>query len=404
MAVVALALRKLESWIDTFVDSTVETGSPPIYRRWAAISAVAGALERKVWVTTRGTPLYPNLYILLVGPPGVGKSIILAKNHQLWAFLKEHYKASSSLTRASFIDTLNEASRKIIGGDKLEYMQFNSLTAAISEFGVLLPAYDHGFMSTLTDIYDGSPYSERRRTKDLNIEITDPNFNLIAGTTPSYLGKFMPEGAWDQGFISRNIMVYYGIAELRNPFEKPAENTMKELGEDLKLIGELSGEMHFSEDANRVMVDWVMSGTPPVPDHPRLVSYNARRISHVLKLCMVASASRSNSRTIELVDYQHAIDWLLEAEAFMPDIFHSMAKGGDSQAIDECLHFMWSMWQRSHEPIPEFKIHFFLSERVPAYSIEKIINTIVRAGLAEMSVLPTGVRGFKPLVRHGKPQ
>jgi len=351
-------------------------------------------MERKIWVVSRGTPLYPNIYVMLIGPPGVGKSIILARVNQLWGFLKEHHKGSSSLTRASFIDELDDAKRHILFTDLGSY---NALTAAISEMGVLLPAYEHAFMSTLTDIYDGTPYSEKRRTKELSITIEKPYFNIICGSTPSYLGKFMPEGAWDQGFISRNIMVYSGVSEPRNPFESPAKVDLTGLIKDLQLIGERRGELTFSEEASSALVYWVLAGGPPAPDHPRLASYNPRRTAHLLKLCMICAVAWGASQTIEIEHYQIALDWLLEAEALMPDIFRAMIKGGDAQALEDCWHFIWKMAGKGNGLVMESIVALFLSERVPAHNVERMMQLMVRTGHCEHLLTPSGHRAFKPL-------
>lgn len=386
---------KGRSWIDLFVDQTAETASPPIFRKWAAISAVAGAMERKSWIVTRGTPLFPNLYVILIGPPGVGKSIILARVNQLWSFLQEHFKGSSSLTRASFIDELHGSSRKLLFNG---YEDFHALTAAISEMGVLLPMYEHSFLATLTDIYDGTPYSEKRRTKELSISIEKPFFNMICGSTPSYLGKFMPEGAWDQGFISRNIMVYCGLSELRDPFESPVSNVTG-LVKDLRLIGDRRGQLVFSKEAALALVRWSLAGGPPAPDHPRLASYLPRRTAHLLKLCMIAAVAGNASDTIALEHYQTALGWLLEAEALMPDIFRAMLKGGDSQALEDCWHFMWQLHGRTNKMIPESVVTMFLAERVPAHSVDKLLALLVRTGHCEHQISPSGHRLFKPLPR-----
>src|SRR5437899_5424310 len=112
----APALRVLEqtSWIEAFCDYTRLIKSPVLFRKWAAIAAVAWALERKVWVRTMGTPFYPNLYTILVGPPGVGKTNILNKVEALWTGLKSHHLAPTSVTKSSFVDHLNEATRIVI--------------------------------------------------------------------------------------------------------------------------------------------------------------------------------------------------------------------------------------------------------------------------------------------------
>lgn len=387
---------KGRSWIDLFVEQTAETASPPIFRKWAAISAVAGAMERKSWIVTRGTPLYPNLYVILIGPPGVGKSIILARVNQCWSFLQDHHKGSSSLTRASFIDELHDSSRKLLFGGG--YEDFNALTAAISEMGVLLPIYEHAFLSTLTDIYDGTPYSEKRRTKELSITIGKPFFNMVCGSTPSYLGKFMPEGAWDQGFISRNIMVYCGLQENRDPFESPV-NDITGLIKDLRLIGDRRGELAFSKEAAAALVKWSLDGGPPAPDHPRLTSYIPRRTAHLLKLCMIAAVAGNTSGAIELDHYQCALGWLLEAEALMPDIFRAMLKGGDAQALEDCWHFMWQLHGRTKNLVSEAVVTLFLAERVPAHNVDRLMALLVRTGHVEHILTPSGHRMFKPLPR-----
>lgn len=50
---------------------------PEIFRQWGGISCVAGASERKVWIRSMKMDLYPNLYTILVAPPGISKSVAL---------------------------------------------------------------------------------------------------------------------------------------------------------------------------------------------------------------------------------------------------------------------------------------------------------------------------------------
>ena len=205
MAVPKLATvptRKLGDWVDAFLEYSEILSSPGLFRKWAAISTLAGALERKVWVRTLGSNLYPNLYTILIGPPGVGKTMVLDEVGQMWSGLEEHHVAPSSVSAASLIDALKDAERKILRpGEDPNFVQFNSLLIASNELGVFMPAYDPDFMSRLTDLYDNKRYSERRRTRDLKLTIDHPQVNLLAATTPSSMNGMLPEGAWDQVFV-----------------------------------------------------------------------------------------------------------------------------------------------------------------------------------------------------------
>ncbi len=112
---------------------------------------------------------------------------------------------------------------------------------------------------------------------------------------------------------------------------------------------------------------------------------------------MVASASESDSRIIEVEHFRLALDWLLEAERFMPDIFKSMKSGGDGRAIHDLWYFAWEQYRRSgNKPVPEYMMIAFLQERVPSYAIAKILEMMVKAKVLEETLEPKVGKCFKP--------
>src|SRR5215471_17873329 len=137
----AVAPRRLSpGWIENFVEKTAHFPSPKILRTWAAVSAIAGVLERKVWVQTAGDTLYPNLYVILVARPGIGKTVMLTQVERLWREIKDLHVAPTSATRAALIDALSEAKRDVIDWSAKEPMtSFNSLQVIAGELGVLIP-------------------------------------------------------------------------------------------------------------------------------------------------------------------------------------------------------------------------------------------------------------------------
>jgi hypothetical protein len=168
--------------------------------------------------------------------------------------------------------------------------------------------------------------------------------SIIGGTTPSYLNSFLPEGAWDQGFTSRTIFVYSGEAVRVSIFGEGTlldEELHQPLLADLKRIAGLYGKLSWDADAAHAIQAWADADLPPVPEHNKLQHYNTRRLAHVIKLCMVASVARCSDLRITLDDYQTALDWLLEAEGRLPDLFHSHGVAGDSAAIDDAWDFVY---------------------------------------------------------------
>lgn len=405
--------RRLGSWIDAYEEYTAILPSPPLFRRWAAIFYMAAAMERKIWVRTMGSDLYPGLYIVLVGPPGVGKGQAIHLGERLLRLIPDLKVGPSDMTAASLVDALNDATRRLVMLNAGEpYVEFNSLTVISRELGVLVPSWDTALMNNLTDVYDGFTIEQKRRGKDLHIKISSPQINLLAACTPSYLNETLPKGAWDQGFISRTLMIYSGDRQLKDPFVDASSTALSvrlhdDLLHDLKSIAMDYGQMQFTADAVTAVKAWVKSGCQPEPTHTKLQFYNSRRLAHLLKLCMISSISRSSDKVITLDNYAEALNWLLQVEAYMPDIFKAMTSGGDSSAMEETWNYAWSLFAKERKPIAEHRLIHFLRERVPAHNIMRVLEIMIKSRMVEIVPVGNNFVGYKPTtraVREGPPE
>ena len=396
----------LKSFVDGFMEYTSGRGSPQLYRKWTAIFILSAALERKCWMTTNKGVLYPNQYVILTGPAGVGKSLCTRIAHELLDGLRSpetpFHLAPTSLTKASLIDKLDEAQRRIMRPQEdPSIVMFNSLQVVANEFGVFLPSWEAEFMNTLTDLWDCGRYAESRRTGNTSINIPNTQLNLLSATTPAQLMNLLPEGAWEQGFMSRVLLVYSGETAFTDLFaELDTDGKLfKSLQEDLKLIYKMYGELTVDEETQQALNDWGRAGGPPIPDHPKLITYRQRRIAHVLKLCVVSSVSCGDDKIISIENFAEALDWLVELETYMPDVFKSLKLGGDARAIEELLHYIYQKYHKlGKKHVPEHLVIAFLQERVPAHNIDRIIDVMERGKLIEKGFTAGGT-GYIPRVQ-----
>ena len=279
-------------------------------------------------------------------------------------------------------------------------MEFNSLTILSRELGVLIPAWEPTLLNNLTDIYDGLMVDQKRRGRDLRIKILHPQINLLGATTPSYLNGIMPAGAWDQGFISRTLLIYSGERTYRDPFEEERSPQLGRLygglSADLKTIAQVFGKMSFTAEAAEAIRAWVKGGCQPEPSSARLLHYNSRRLTHLLKLSMVSSISRSDNKIIGLENYAEALNWLVEAETYMMDIFKASIAGGDSTAMEDTWQFVWTLFAKERNPIAEHRIVHFLKERIPAHSVMRVIEIMVKSKMFEIVADKSGNTGYRP--------
>jgi len=65
--------RQCPDWLTSYMDYTDNTEPLPILRRWCGVAVIAAALQRKCWFDHGRIRWYPNLYIVLVSPPGLGR-------------------------------------------------------------------------------------------------------------------------------------------------------------------------------------------------------------------------------------------------------------------------------------------------------------------------------------------
>lgn len=378
-------------WIEEFLAATEGTGRPKLFRQWSAIATISAVLQRRVWVTTMGKAFFPNLYIIVVGPAGVGKSFALDYVMDFLAELPTLHVSATSVNFATLIDELADARVDVIDPTGHAHT-FHSLFICQSELGVLMPTYDTTIMNKLQQLWDSrtskTGYSERRRTHrdGEKTEIHNPLLGMIAATTPSYLNSTLPPQAWDQGFISRCLFVFSGEASKKSIFENTgvmSPDEFNSLNSRLKKINELWGEFTFTP-AFRDSVDaWQQAEEPPRPDHPKLIHYLTRRISNVVKLSMISSVVRSRSLRLEEQDFLRARAWLIESEETIPDIFRSMSTvGGDSAILQETWHFVYTVFIKSGKrPIPQASLYLFLSEKAPSYRHEQIVKALKLSGL-----------------------
>jgi hypothetical protein len=390
-----------KDWIEQFLDFTSGINSPDIFRQWAAIATVAGALERRVWATVSGKLVFPNLYTLLVSPPGIGKTQAIEHVSEFWYAVKELHVAPHDVTKASLVDVIASATTKfILNGTSL--VEYNSVLVPADEFSVLVPAHDQDFLNTLCRIYDNPPQhrQNRRGFKD-QIDITNPQLNIIGGTQPAYLASLLPELAWGQGFMARMIMIHCGIKRQVRLFGgKQLEEPVRQLLiKRLQAMNKLYGPLPWEYRAAEAIEHWNLKGLEPVPTHSKLEHYNARRILHVLKLSIVSAVSQGNT-SISVEDFNRGRDWLLEAERGMPDIFRAMVQRSDNEVIDELHFYAWKLYAKDKKPIHESKLIDFLKNRTPSEKILRILDICTRAGVFT-KLEGTGLYQPKPKSDHG---
>ncbi len=344
--------RELNGWLDNYLKYTEHTESPINYHIWCALSVVAGALQRRVYLRWGlGQVIYPNLYVVLIGASGKtrkGVAIGIAKD-----FLKSiptvTVTPESSSGRQAMILAMKRAASNFMDPTDNKIKFHCAVTSFSEELSVFLGQGDIAYLASLTDWYDSKDdweYETVGRGKD---SLQGLCLNLCGGTAPDWIQSMIPQEALGGGFTSRIIFVVEDKKRQIVPEYIIDEETIK-LGEmlhrDLERISNLRGEIKFNNEGKELYKSWYISETEkldngmPAIDDSRFSGYCERRATHLRKLMMVCSASRGDDLLIIAEDFHKAKGLLENVELNMGKTFGGFGKAKTSDEVEVVMNFI----------------------------------------------------------------
>jgi hypothetical protein len=334
-----------------------------------------------MWTNFGRNKLYPNLFVFLVGPPGVGKTQALEPMAELLRKSGAVTIAPNDISKQGLLDALANASKgALLDGRPFDY---HFLALSIRELANFMSKYDMELTGLLTDLFDCPAVNEEvKRTHEKGKLIASPGISFIMGTATQNLGATISTEMWGSGFMARVIMVYSADEIIPDDMFQaiPVDDKVaEELVTGLRRVGEMKGPMSWDPEAQKLLHAFRLHQKDGAPIHNRLTHYVTRRWLHLGKLCMIAALSDERQH-VDAEDYHTALEWLKCAEEEMPEIFKDMVSHEDGQIHEELRSYLMLLYQKSNRtPIHASVIYKFLLPRVASHSIPRIIEVTIAA-------------------------
>ena len=338
--------RNYPDWLTAYCNYASFSEAPRRMHFWAGVSAIAGALRRKTWIDMGYFNWYPNFYIVFVAPPGiVSKSTTAGIAMKILKDVPGIKFGPDVVTWQALVGSFAESREDFPMADAKVpgmqiFMPMCALTLESSEFGNLLNPQDNEMVDLLVSLWDGKEGKFEKKTKSSgNDIIINPWINLIACTTPAWIAGNFPEYMIGGGFTSRCIFVFADekdkyVAYPGRHVPKDFETQRAALTQDLEMISNtFCGPFGISEEAYKwgeVWYDAHYKNRPPGLDDDRFGGYIARKQTHIHKLAMVLSASRSDSQIIQPDDLALANAMVSDLEKDMPKVFDRIGRSETS--------------------------------------------------------------------------
>lgn len=342
--------RRCEDWLKSFVEYSSFGEAPLKMLFWTGVSTVCGALRRRVWIDMKYFQWVPNMYIVMVAPPGiVSKSTTANVGMNLLRQVPGIKFGPDVVTWQALVESLSQNGEMALDPETGEYLPMACVTIASDEFGTFLNPDDREMVDVLVSLWDGKRGSFTKVTKSSgNDSIENPWINVIACTTPAWIAGNFPQYMIGGGFTSRCIFVFTEAKrqEIAYPDENVPEHFNKLKGDlihDLEIISTLIGEMKISPGAREWGRDWYTQhwrNSPKELNTDQFAGYLARKQTHIHKLAMVLSASQRDDRLITTEHLAFAVDTLSALESDMPRVFTSIGQDKVTSGTTQIIHII----------------------------------------------------------------
>ena len=383
--------RQLSDWLDSFVQLTESNKEPPyLFRKWAGISAIASALQRKIRLEFgMSLTFYPNLYVVLVGPSATGKGTAMKFASDIMEQLPNIRLSAQATSLQALIRKMKDTNLTDVDMVTGQQQFHSSLTIMSTEFTVFLGYHNQELIASLCEWYDCPSrwsYETIARKKE---EIVGVWVNLFGATTPDSIQASLPVESIGGGLTSRIIFVY---EEKRGDLVIIPSKTeddirlQQKLVNDLESIAMLSGTMQYSEGFLKYYTSWCREAAENKPFHDRKFDgYCGRRRKHLLTLAMICNVSRSEEMIMTSEDIERAAALLAEVEVKMGMVFKGMGRSDLSSLINDAVIFVTNS-TISDIPFWQFAKHF--EGDMDKFLMDRVMTTLEAMHLVRLDKLP----------------
>ena len=379
--------RRLKNGVlESFCQFTEATEVPAAFAVWSGLIAIAASLGRDCFVDYGYYTLYPNLYVVLIGPSAVAKKSTPIK----FAFrMIKQVKPpinilSQKMTPEALISALSGLDAK--DGDTMIVPSAVGIVL-VSELATLVnkTSFKSGMIDVLTDLYDAEDFEYRTKARGVEY-VRNPCLSIIGGATPIGIKECIPLVSSGGGFTSRIVFVFSkGSGRLIPRPQRSAEDKqrMEDICHDLCEIAKMRGTFAMTDDAgNMYDKEYIrFRKNSPLIENENLGGYVGRRADILMKVSMLISASSSSDRMITEKTMLVALGILKRTEESMPNVLKVITSNETGDIFEQLVRFMMR-----HKIVGKAELTRQFKHKLTAMELDVMMRTLVQGEIVNEEI------------------
>lgn len=409
-------LPSQKGFVTDFIFALRGTKVPTSFAAWCALSALSTILKREVKLDWYPKPLYTNFYLLLVAPPSIcGKDTVInfvqevltrapgfisnpnvktmkrlkfVANKGTQQYIAQQLSVKKIELPFFVLDDLGNATDIPLTDEHGKPETYPVTSEAIilaPEFGVFMgkETYNEGLVQFLLDLYNTHEVWETGTKTDGKVYLRRMHTTLIGGTTPDAIRDSIPKAVSGDGFLSRTMIAYHGMAARRVPIPQPVTGapSMDELASRLAWIAEhCQGKYTLTSEAKSYYVKWHGHFSDDLEKYPELVGIQSRMDVNILKFSLLMCAQRyTDSRDITLNDVQDAERMLKGTMSNSRAVLGEITGGVVYKKMQTISRFLAKNGKSDRVTLLRAT-----SKRISAWDITQVLNDLRERGLVRI--------------------
>lgn len=379
-----------DSFIDLYLKTTENSKPAREYHIWSMLSALSVFAGRRFWFPFGPYHYYTNLYAVLVGEPGNGKSSAMNRAKNIVRGVGCAPVAASQASKESMsLEMSNEKfpGRKFFtrNGQPTEYNQYAIFATELTQFIAINPL---GMLDFLTTVWDEPVYEVKTKNKG-NDYVVGPYITMCACMTPELVKGFLKQNLLTGGFARRSAFVlanYSNIVPIPTytPEQQAAEQACIQFGKKLQ---SKSGEFTWTDDLKEFYIAWNAENENLKRERPPTTrGWFESKAEMLFKLSMLISLANEcgDNLVLDIPHYKLALYYCSLVEKNLERVFEGSGINPSAQAAAQICR----MLEAYDLPMNKKHLEMMFFDQVP--NLRELQDTLVHlvncGRLAERSI------------------